>query len=128
MPPEGLNLIRQVLIVEDEPLLAMNLEDMLTHLGHVITSTATRIDKALSLAEGSEFDLAFLDINLAGSNTFEVAAILRKRKIPFIFTSGYGADGLIDGYRTAHLLTKPFGAEELEGKIAQALSGDHAPE
>ncbi|HUQ34893.1 MAG TPA: response regulator [Aestuariivirga sp.] len=126
MPSESLSAVRQVLIVEDEPLLAMNLEDMLTQLGHVVTSTATRIDKALSLAEGSEFDLAFLDINLAGSNTFGVGAILRKRNIPFIFTSGYGAEGLIDGYRAAHLLTKPFGVKELERMIALALSEDQA--
>lgn len=83
---------RRVLVVEDEPLIAMNLEDMLTGLGHNVIATATRIDKALSLVEGSEFNLAVLDINLAGSNRFQVAAILRRRGIPFIFTSGDGAD------------------------------------
>ena len=88
---------RRVLIVEDQPLIAMEMENMLTGLGHFVTATATRIGKALSLAEGSEFDLAVLDINLAESNTFQVAAILRKRGIPFFFTSGYGRDGLIDG-------------------------------
>lgn len=117
---------RRVLIVEDEPLLAMNLEDMLTELGHLVTATATRIDKAISLAEGSDFNLAVLDINLAGSNTFQVAAILRERGIPFIFTSGYGVDGLVDSYRGAHLLTKPFGVSELENMIAQALPGDQS--
>lgn len=121
---EDVSTARRVLIVEDETLLAMNLEDMLTQLGHLVTGTATRIDKALSLAESSEFDLAFLDINLAGSNTFQVAAILRKRGIPFIFTSGYGRDGLVDGYRGDHLLTKPFGPSELEHMIAQSLSAD----
>ena len=115
---------RRVLIVEDEPILAMNLEDMLNELGHVVSATATRIDIALALAEGSEFNFAVLDINLAGSNTFQVAAILRKRGIPFIFTSGYGRGGLVDGYRGAHLLTKPFGPSELEHMIAQSLSAD----
>ena len=115
---------RRVLIVEDEPLLAMNIEDMLTELGHLVVATATRVDKALTFAEGIEFNFAVLDINLAGSNTFQVAAILRKRGIPFIFTSGYGRDGLVDGYRGDHLLTKPFGPSELEHMIAQALSAD----
>jgi DNA-binding response OmpR family regulator len=118
----GKSVARRVLIVEDEPLLAMNMEDMLTELGHFVIATATRIDKALSLADGSEFDLAVLDINLAGSNTFKVAGILRKRGIPFIFTSGYGPDGLVDGYRGAHLLTKPFGLSDLEHMIIQLLS------
>jgi hypothetical protein len=88
---------RRVLIVEDEPLLALNIEDMLTELGHHVVATATRIDKSLSLAQVTEFDLAVLDINLAGSNTFQVADILRKRGLPFIFTTGYGADGYADG-------------------------------
>lgn len=115
---------RRVLIVEDEPILAMNIEDMLTELGHLVVATATRVDKALTFAEGSEFNFAVLDINLAGSNTFQVAAILRKRGIPYIFTSGYGRDGLVDGYRGDHLLTKPFGPSELKHMIAQALSSD----
>jgi CheY-like chemotaxis protein len=121
---DGNSEARRVLIVEDEPLLAMNIEDMLTELGHHVVATATRVDKALTLAEGDEFNFAVLDINLAGSNTFQVAAILRNRGIPFIFTSGYGADGLVDGYRGAHLLTKPFGRSELEHMIAHSLSAD----
>lgn len=121
---DGNAVARRVLVVEDEPLLAMNLEDMLTDLGHLVVATATRIDKALSLAECSEIDLAILDINLAGWNTFQVAASLRKRGIPFIFTSGYGPAGLVDSYRDSHLLTKPFGLRELEHIIAQSLSAD----
>ena len=120
----GNSAARRVLVVEDEPLVAMNLEDMLTGLGHIVTATATRIDKALSLVEVSEFNLAVLDINLAGSNTFQVAAILRRRGIPFIFTSGYGVDGLIDGYRGEYLLTKPFSVRQLELMIARVLSAD----
>lgn len=115
---------RRVFIVEDEPLLVMNLEDMLAELGHQVTAVATRIDEALEKAGGGGFDLAFLDINVAGAKTFPVAAILRKRGIPFIFTSGYGAHGLIDGYHSAHLLTKPFDVKELDTMIARALSAD----
>ena len=115
---------RRVFIVEDEPLLVMDLEDMLTGLGHHVTAIATRIDKALQLAGNGDFNLAFLDINISRSNTFQVAAILLKRGIPFIFTTGYGADGLIDGYRSAHLLTKPIGVGDLENMIAKALSAE----
>lgn len=115
---------RRVFIVEDEPLLVMNMEDMLAELGHHVAAVATRLDDALKTAGGSGFDLAFLDINVAGAKIFPVAAILRKRGIPFIFTSGYGADGLIDGYRSAHLLTKPFDVKELDNMIAKALSAD----
>ena len=115
---------RRVFIVEDEPLLVMDLEDMLTGLGHHVIAIATRIDKALQVAGNGDFNLAFLDINISGSTTFQVAALLRKRGTPFIFISGYGTDGLIDGYRSAHLLTKPISVKDLKSKISQALSGE----
>lgn len=120
----SINEARRVFIVEDEPLLVMNIEDMLAELGHQVAAVATRIDDALKVAGGNGFDLAFLDINIAGAKTFPVAAILRKRGIPFIFTSGYGADGLIDGYRSAHLLTKPFDVRDLDAIIGRALAAD----
>lgn len=122
MSPDGNSGALRVFIVEDEPILAMNAEDMLNELGHEVTAIATRLDTALVLAEHSEFNLAILDINLAGSKSFEVADILRKKGIPFIFTSGYGVSGLDDSYRGEHLLTKPFGVRELEHMIVQALA------
>ena len=122
MTVNGTSEVRRVLIVEDEPLLALDLQDMLAELGYLVIGTATRIERALTLAEGSEFELAILDINLAGSNSFPVADILRKRQKPFIFTTGYGADGLVDGYRGTLLLTKPFGLKELERVVFKALT------
>ena len=126
MSPDGNSGALRVFIVEDEPVLAMDAEDMLNELGHTVTAIATRLDKALALAENGEFNLAILDINLAGSKTFGVADILRKKGVPFIFTTGYGVNGLDDSYSRQHLLTKPFGVRELEHMIVQALSGDVA--
>ena len=114
----------RILIVEDEAIIAMNLEDMVIQLGYYVIAIATRIDKALQLADKEEFNLALLDINLAGVTTFPVAAVLRKRTIPFIFTSGYGQLGLKDDYCGAPLLTKPFNSRELERVISQVLPRD----
>ena len=122
MTVNGDSEVRRVLIVEDEPLLALDLQDMLAELGYLVVGTATRIEKALTLAERSEFELAILDINLAGSNTFPVAEILRERQKPFIFTTGYGVDGLVAAFRGTHLLTKPFGLRELDQVLSKALS------
>jgi CheY-like chemotaxis protein len=116
----------RVFIVEDEPILAMNAEDMLNELGHTVSASTTRLDTALALAENSEFNFAILDINLAGSKSFQVADILRKKRIPFIFTTGYGVNGLDANFRGQHLLTKPFGVRELEHMIVRALSEDVA--
>ena len=113
---------RRVLIVEDEILLAMNLQDMLFQLGHVVTGVATRVDKALALARDGDIDFAVLDLNVAGTLSFPVADVLRQRGIPFIFASGYGIQGLIDGYLGECVLTKPFDLWQLERMIGQSLS------
>lgn len=112
---------RRVLIVEDEPLVAMHLEDLLIALGHAVVGLATRIDKALILARDGDIDFAILDVNVAGIQSFSVAGILRERGIPFIFATGYGVEGLIDGYRDELALRKPYQEVDLESIIEQAL-------
>ena len=115
---------KRVLIVEDEVLLAMHLEDLLTELGHEVVGQATRIDEAMKLARESDIDFAILDINVAGTKSFPVAEILRQRGIPFAFATGYGAEGLMDGYRDDPALRKPYAQEDLERAIAQVFA-DH---
>lgn len=114
---------KRVLIVEDEVLIAMNLEDMLNELGHEVVGQATRIDKAMELARESDIDFAVLDINLVGKQSFPVADILRERGIPFAFASGNGPEGLIDRYRDVPALQKPYAQEDLERTIARVFRG-----
>lgn len=114
---------KRVLIVEDEVLVAMHLEDLLTALGHEVVCQATRIDMALELARESDIDFAVLDINVAGTKSFPVADILRQRGIPFAFATGYGAEGLMDGYRECPALCKPYAQEDLEQVIAEIFRG-----
>jgi DNA-binding response OmpR family regulator len=120
--PTGEIRARRVLIVEDEMLLAMNLEDMLVELGHNVIAVATRITQALTLAAESEIDLAVLDLNLAGSLSFPVAEVLRRRGIPFMFATGYGSQGLIENYRNECVLVKPYGLRELQDGINKVVS------
>ncbi|UHD44014.1 response regulator [Aureimonas altamirensis] len=81
-----------IMIVEDEMLLALDLEDILTGAGHRIAGQASDMKQAVSLAErvGEHIDVAIMDVNLArGSNGVETAAILRQRwNIPSLFVSG----------------------------------------
>lgn len=118
---------RRVLIVEDDVLIAMHLEDLLTELGHETVGRATRIDEALELAGEIDIDFAILDINVAGIKSFPVADILRQRGIPFAFATGYGAEGFLDGYRDEPALTKPYANEDLVRTIAR-LFADPADE
>ncbi len=122
MPDGTVNGSRRVLIVEDEILLAMILADILVGLGHRVAGTATKVEQALRQAREGDIDFAILDINLAGAMSFPVADILRQRAIPFVFASGYGVDGLIDGYRGEPVLTKPFRLRDLERAMVEALA------
>ena len=104
-------------------LVAMNIEDMLLELGHEVAGLASRLGPALSLAREGRFDLAMLDVNLAGEPSFPVADVLRQRGIPFLFATGYGVQGIAEGYRSAFVLQKPFRARDLE----QALRATRLP-
>ncbi|OJF94456.1 hypothetical protein AX760_20135 [Pararhizobium antarcticum] len=101
----------------------MNLEEMLSDLGHEVVGQAMRIDTAMELARESEIDFAILDINLAGKQSFPVADILSERGIPFAFATGNGPEGLVDGYRDFPALQKPYAQEDLERTIARVFRG-----
>ena len=107
----------RILIVEDEMLVAMNIEDMLLDLGHEVAGLAGRLDAALQLAREAEFDLAMLDVNLAGEASFPVAEVLAERQIPFVFATGYGVRGVAEAYRDRPILQKPFRAIDLEAAL-----------
>jgi CheY-like chemotaxis protein len=110
----------RILIVEDEMLVAMNIEDMLLALGHEVAGIAGRLAPALALAQEGEFDLAMLDVNLAGEPSFAVADALRERGIPFVFATGYGREGLREDYRDVPVLQKPFRSRDLAEALGTA--------
>jgi CheY-like chemotaxis protein len=107
----------RILLVEDEMLVAMNIEDMLLELGHEVAGIASRLEPALALAREGRFDLAMLDVNLAGDRSFPVADLLIERGIPFLFATGYGLDGIDERYRDRPVLQKPFRARDLEAAL-----------
>ena len=80
--------VRDVFLVEDEALIRMMIADMVEELGHRVVAEAGNIQDAEPLAQSAQFDLAILDINLAGENIFPIAQILERRRMPFLFASG----------------------------------------
>ena len=120
----ALNGIR-VLVVEDEGTVAMLIEEMLNDLGCVVVASVARLAKACDVARSIGVDLAMLDVNLAGQLVFPVAEILRDRNIPFLFSTGYGANGLQGEFALRPVLHKPFSQNELKAKIAVALALTH---
>jgi DNA-binding response OmpR family regulator len=110
---------RRVLIVEDEFLVAMLLEDLLSEMGHRVVACVAQVDEATKLADEADIDFAILDINLGGVKSFPVAEILRRRRIPFMFATGYGTDGLAREYHNELTVRKPYEPRELERAIAE---------
>jgi CheY-like chemotaxis protein len=113
----------RVLLVEDEALIALLLEDMLLSFECELAGASANLDEALSAAQTGDFDLALVDLSLAGKLTYPVADILKARRIPFVFVTGHGAAGLEPAYADALVLEKPFHRAELRAIIARALSG-----
>jgi CheY-like chemotaxis protein len=101
-----------VLLAEDEMMVAMMLEDRLEHFGYQVLKAA-RLPACLALAESAPIDVAILDINLAGQVSFPVAEVLRRRGIPFVFSSGYGDDGLPAPWKGEKVLQKPYDTNQL---------------
>ncbi len=108
----------RVLIVEDEPIVAMMLEDMLVELSCVVVGVASTLAQGLALAGIGDFDAAVLDININGERSDPIAATLDRAGLPYIFATGYGSAGLPVGVRKP-VIQKPY----TSGQLTTALGG-----
>lgn len=111
---------RRILLVEDEPMIAFALEDMVIELGHEVVGPAFRLSDALALAGSERIDAAVLDVNLNEQTSYPVADLLRERGIPFLFATGY-AEGGIDWHGEAGLIAKPYGRTQLAKVLGELL-------
>lgn len=114
---------QRILIVEDEPLIAMMLEDFLDVLDKQMAGQADTVADAIELIEQGGIDqrgvdAAILDVNLrGGEKSWPIADALAARGIPFVFATGGSQDGVIDTHRDRPTLAKPF---TMDG-VARAL-------
>jgi CheY-like chemotaxis protein len=115
------NVGKRVLIVEDEAMIRMLLGDMLGDLGYTVAAEAGRLEEALKMATGVDFDFAILDLNLNGQAILPVADALVARGLPFVFATGYGERGLPEAYRDRPMLQKPFQSDAL-GRVLASLA------
>lgn len=114
----------RLIIVEDEVLLALDLQDMLEDMGCLVVGTAGRLEEALVLAE-IEFDLALLDMNLGGARIDPVAQRIAERGIPIIFITGYGQRTMPRGIM-APVLDKPCSQDALRPLVGAVLEQRNA--
>lgn len=104
---------KRILVIEDEPLVSMDLENCLIEFGSIVIGPAGTIDDARNLIDTEEFDAALVDANLGGQPVGELAEALTKRDIPFLFLTGYGRESLPAAFRNAGLVAKPYTCEQL---------------
>ena len=104
---------RRIFVVEDEMLIAIQVEEILESLGCVIVGPVGKLEVAVRMAREEQIDAAILDVTIRGGQVFSVAEVLLERDIPFVFASGYGAWALPAPFRDRPRLNKPFTPDEL---------------
>jgi PAS domain S-box-containing protein len=112
---------RRLLVVEDEPLVALDIAAGLQEAGaEVVASTGSAKD-ALHTIESKALDAALLDGNLHGRPVDDIAAALTRRKVPFLFVTGYGPESLPRAFSRAAILSKPFSQQQLIDAAARLV-------
>ena len=114
-------MFRNVILVEDEPFIAIMVEEMLAELGCDLAGTAHSENEAFDLLTKGNVSLALLDIELGAANSLAVADSCRDRNIPIVFMTGYTARDVPSQCGDAPILTKPFSEGELQRAIERAL-------
>ncbi len=106
-----------ILVVEDEAVVAIDLELALEEMGHRVTG-AGRLSEALEAAQAQVFDLAILDVNLNGEVSYPIAEVLAAKGVPFVFLTGYGSEGLDQQWRASPVFQKPMQRAELTSLLS----------
>lgn len=111
----------RILVLEDEFLIAMDVEQLCLDNGAadvVVARLLTEIDEQ---ELSSRFDAAIVDLMLGGTSTLDFAARLRSADVPFVFASGYSdADELKLSFPDVRLVTKPYSGDDLVEALAVA--------
>jgi PAS domain S-box-containing protein len=110
----------RVLVVEDEALVGIMIQECLTELGFQVVGPVCTASDALVAAKSGDFDAAILDINLGDGMVYQVAEILARHHVPFVFVTGYDADSVDSRFRGIPVLQKPIEREMLQKLFAQA--------
>lgn len=102
-------------------LVLMALEDLLADLGCTSIVVAGSVEKAMGLIADERFDLATLDVNLDGKQSYPIADALAEAGVPFAFSTGYGEHGVSEGYGGYPVLNKPFSTPRLVQVLTELL-------
>ena len=111
----------KVLVVEDEPVIAIALEEMLKAIGCSVVWHANGVTEALAMMRDQKPDCAVLDLYLGGELAYPIARWLDAARIPFIFAKGYGRRTILGEWASRPAIQKPFSIRALRAKLEAAL-------
>ena len=120
----------RLLLVEDEALTGMMMSDMLTELGFDVIGPFGRLADAMAAVGREDFQAAVLDVNLDGEMVYPVADAVLARGVPFVFVTGYSAEGIDRRFARVPVLQKPIERQMLQSifldagrRLGKSLSG-----
>ena len=117
----------RLLLVEDEALVGMMMKDTLTELGFDVVGPYNTMKAATAAVHSEHFDGAILDVNLAGELVYPLADVMAQRGVPFVFVTGYGADGIDRRYSDVPILQKPIERQKLQSIFHVHQNGSGQP-
>lgn len=113
---------RRILVVEDDPIVALDLQSILEAAGATVVGPAYELSEAVSLIEASEVDAAVLDYRLRAGDTLPLVRVLRERRIPFLFLTG-DPGSLVEKHVGAIILAKPCRPDHVTSAVRALLVG-----
>jgi len=112
---------KSVLVVEDELMIAIDLEESLQEIGWNVVGPVAQIDRALQLIGKEIVDVGLLDYNLGSDTSEEIALVLLKKSVPVVFLSGDTLRQRPEGLKHCQVIAKPVNMDELNEALRSAL-------
>lgn len=116
---------RRVLVLEDEPIIAMLVEQMLEDAGALVDGHAT-LASAEAAIDRMRPDMAVLDVNIHNETSYALAARLTDLRVPVIFATGYGIGAHPEAFAQIPTVSKPYDLAEIAAALEQAISANSA--
>lgn len=113
---------KRVLVVEDNPVIAFDIDDVLRDFGAEVVGPALDLETGLQLASEHSLDGAILDIDLGGHYVWPIAAALKSSRVPFVFVSAECGDKLPQDFSDFICLPKPASSRTIASTVAQVIT------
>ena len=116
----------RVLLVEDEMVVSLEMEALLSDQRCTVVGPFDRLSDAVEAAQTEDLDLAVLDVNIRGEKVYPVAEVLASRGVPFLLVSGYGRNAVPANRPEWRVCSKPFRPKELVDMLTEQINEKRA--